>query len=228
MNKSWQKIISMILMVGGLSTMILTISFGLYGCDIAQHTSAETAEITTEVESIVPSTETELIIETTVAVSVETEAEPEIETEAETVLEPTIQYFDVPLSEDLQELILALCETYNLEPTIVLAVIYRESTYRPHLIGDNGEAFGLMQVQPKWHQGRMDRLGVTDLLDPYQNVKVGIDYLGELASTGNSIEWALMAYNGGPDYADYKASCGVVTAYATQVIAHSKTITTKS
>ena len=46
-------------------------------------------------------------------------------------------------------------------------------------MGDVHESFGLMQIQPKWHEDRMRRLGVTDLLDPEQNVRVGADLLSE-------------------------------------------------
>ena len=71
-----------------------------------------------------------------------------------------------------------------------------------------------MQVQERWHFDRIEELGVTDLLDPYQNVTVGIHFLEELIWLGGgSIEWALMAYNGGPVYANRKVEAGVVTEY---------------
>lgn len=143
------------------------------------------------------------------------EPEPIIEEIAE---EPEVLYFNVPLSEDLQDHVFKLGEENNIDPALIMAVIQRESTYRAKLMGDNGESYGLMQVQPKWHLDRMNKHGVTDLLDPFQNITVGVDYLTELFETGKSVEWVLMAYNGGPTYADKKAANGIVSDYAISVI----------
>ena len=86
------------------------------------------------------------------------------------------------------------------------------------MIGDGGESFGYMQVQPKWHKERMDRYGVTDLMDPYSNFLVGCDYLVELAETDRGIQWMLHAYNGGPAYANRLAEAGKVSQYASDVL----------
>lgn len=132
-------------------------------------------------------------------------AEPEVE---------TVMLWDVPLDAELQLFIIQSCEDHHIDPAIVIAVIERESSYRASVIGDNGEAFGLMQVQPKWHRDRMDKLGVTDLLDPFQNVTVGMDYLFELLDEGKGLERALAAYNQGPDEADL----GLGFGYAAEVL----------
>lgn len=123
----------------------------------------------------------------------------------------------VPLEEELQLHIAALCEEYHIQPELVLAVIEQESQYNPEAIGDSGNSLGLMQIQPYWHSKRMQQLGCDDLLDPYQNVTVGIDILAEKLAKG-STEWALMAYNGGNQYADALQARGVVSEYAEAVI----------
>lgn len=123
----------------------------------------------------------------------------------------------VPLEEELQLHIAALCEEYHIQPELVLAVIEQESQYNPEAIGDSGNSLGLMQIQPYWHGKRMQQLGCNDLLDPYQNVAVGIDILAEKLAKG-STEWALMAYNGGNQYADALQARGVVSEYAEAVI----------
>lgn len=143
---------------------------------------------------------------------------PEVVTEPQ---EAQNRYYDVPLDEGLQSFIFQLCEERNIEPSMVIAVIQRESQFNSQAIGDNGKSLGLMQIQPRWHQGRMEKLGCTDLLNPYQNVEVGIDYLDELMSYGYSIEWVLMAYNGGPSHAHSKMAEGVVTDYAATVLSNS-------
>lgn len=125
---------------------------------------------------------------------------------------------DLPIGWDVQDYVFDLCEQYNLNPKIVFAIIQKESRCTPNAKGDSGRSLGLMQIQPKWHKERMNRLGCTDLLNPYQNVRVGIDILVELYRGGRSNEWVLMAYNGGPGYANKKAAAGEVSDYARSVL----------
>ena len=59
----------------------------------------------------------------------------------------------------------------------------------------------MMQINTKWHTGRMEALGVTDLTDPVQCAAVAIDYLQERESRYGfepESEALLMAYNMGP------------------------------
>ena len=128
------------------------------------------------------------------------------------------QLYSVPLDKDLQLHILNLCEDYNVEPELVLAVIGQESNYNSAAIGDNGESFGLMQVQKKYHADRMAKVGATDLLNPYDNVAVGIDILAECLSEGKGLEWALHCYNGWIEYADYMQATGQVSDYTESVL----------
>lgn len=127
-------------------------------------------------------------------------------------------YFDVPLDHKLQDHIFALCEEKCIDPAIIIAMIDKESKFDIDIIGDKGKSYGLMQIQPRWHKERMEELGVTDLLDPYQNVTVGIDILAELLESGKSLEWALMAYNGGHSYANRLTAEGRLSTYASTVI----------
>ena len=106
--------------------------------------------------------------------------------------------FDVPLDYDLQVYIIQTCEELNIDAAVVMAMIFYESSYDAAAIGDSGESLGLMQIQERWHKERMERLDVTNLLHPYQNVTVGIDYLAELLDKHNgNMEMALIEYNAG-------------------------------
>jgi soluble lytic murein transglycosylase-like protein len=135
-----------------------------------------------------------------------------------TTTKPTRRYFDVPLAHPVQEHIFAECEQYNIQPAIIVAMIHKESNYKPNNMGDNGNSFGLMQIQPRWHSKRMEKLNCTDLLDPYQNITVGVDYLAELLNRyDGDIAKALVAYNQG----SYK---GTVTQYASAVLAEAERI----
>ena len=131
------------------------------------------------------------------------------------------RYFDVPLDLELQEYIFMVCDLYGMEPAIIIAMIEKESTYRADCIGDNGRSFGLMQIQQRWHTQRMLDLGIVDLLDPYQNVAVGIDYISELYANELGMYWALMAYNGGIAYANNLRDQDIVSDYAKTVYARS-------
>ena len=144
-------------------------------------------------------------------------AEPtEVEIPTEEVTEPSVTLYDVPLDHDLQLHIISEAVEHNIDPAIIIAMAYKESRYKANAIGDNGNSYGLLQIQPKWHYKRMKKLGCTDLLDPYQNVTVGVDYLAEqIDRYGGDLAKGLTAYNKG-HYA------GKVTNYAKSVIATAK------
>lgn len=127
--------------------------------------------------------------------------------------------YPVPLDVELQNYVIQLCEEYHIEPALVFAMIERESNYDPASTGDDGDAHGLMQIQPRWHQERMERLDCSDMYDPYENVTVGIDLMAELLGEYETAEMALMVYNGGPTGANtYWFSKGIYSTDYTQTI----------
>lgn len=133
--------------------------------------------------------------------------EERVEEEAPVVL------YDVPLDESLQLHIIETAEFYGIDPAIIFAMAYRESTYNTKAIGDGGNSLGLLQIQERWHGARMGRMGADNLLDPYQNVLVGVDFLAELLDLyDGDMAKALVAYNRG-HYA------GTITQYARDVLA---------
>lgn len=124
-----------------------------------------------------------------------------------------VKLYDVPLDADLQNHIAVTCEAHHIDPAVVVAMIWQESRYNPDAVGDSGNSLGLMQIQPRWHSGRMAKLGCDDLFDPFQNVTVGVDYLAaQLRRYDGDLAAALVGYNSG----SYQ---GVVTGYAKSVLA---------
>ena len=111
--------------------------------------------------------------------------------------EPERTYYDVPLTEDLQNIIIDVSETRGVDPALVLAVIEKESGYNPGASGDNGRSQGLMQIWRSAHEKRMEKLGAVNLYDPKDNVLVGIDILAEKLEKYEDAEKALIAYNAG-------------------------------
>ena len=102
---------------------------------------------------------------------------------------------DVPLDGETQAFLRSACEEAGITYELALAVIRQETDFR-NVVGDNGDSIGYMQIQPRWHEERMERLGVTDLADPYSNFRVGCDFLAELLEK-YTLEEALTAYNSG-------------------------------
>ena len=127
------------------------------------------------------------------------------------------EYFDVPLSHALQDFIFAECEKHNMAPALIIAMIEQESNFDASAIGDDGASTGLMQIQSKWHEERMDKLGCTDLLNPFENVAVGIDYIAELKDIDSDLYWVLMAYNGGIQYANERMDACNYSDYAVEI-----------
>lgn len=128
-------------------------------------------------------------------------------------------YNSIPLSARFQSYIDEKCKSYGLSTNVVMGVLKKESSFKTQTMGDRGEAYGLMQVQKKWHRARMNKVGATDLLNPYDNVSVGIDYLAELYKANNK-NWhkTLMAYNGGQAYANRRTS----TYYSRKVMEYAE------
>lgn len=102
--------------------------------------------------------------------------------------------------EKMQIYTRCLCKQYDVPYALVLAIIEQESGYEFDKTGDGGQSKGYMQIYEKWHIERMEAEGVTDLFNPYQNIRVGLNCLREiqdkyLASSGENC--VLMVYNMG-------------------------------
>lgn len=82
---------------------------------------------------------------------------------------------------------------YQLEPSLIMAVIMAESGYNPKAVSAKG-AKGLMQLMPETAKS----LGVEDIFNPEENVNGGAKYLKQLIKRyDGDIELALAAYNAG-------------------------------
>ncbi len=84
-------------------------------------------------------------------------------------------------------------QRHGLPEGLLHAVITAESSYNPNAISPKGAA-GLMQLMP----GTANRFGVSNRMDPKQNVNGGARYLRKLlAMFNNDLPLAVAAYNAG-------------------------------
>lgn len=127
-----------------------------------------------------------------------------------------------PLPEDmdikLQEKVFAICKEEGVSFPLVMAIIKNESDFNPDTIGEDGD-MGLMQVVQKWHRNRMENLDITDIMEPEQNVRLGVSYLKEcLRKHPGNTSLALMAYNMGEERARELEAQGVYESeYSTEI-----------
>ena len=101
---------------------------------------------------------------------------------------------DVPLDPDVQEFIYYLSKGYNIDFTFVMAIIQQESGYQTDAVS-NTDDYGLMQINKVNHGYITETLGVTNYLDPYENVRAGMFILRKLFEKYETPEKVLMAYN---------------------------------
>ena len=103
--------------------------------------------------------------------------------------------------ERIGDAVMGCTDRYDLDPTLVTAVIFVESRGRPWARSPKG-AMGLMQLMP----GTARELAVANPFDPAQNIEGGTAYLRSLleryAGHKNQVHRALAAYNAGPAKVD--------------------------
>jgi hypothetical protein len=90
-------------------------------------------------------------------------------------------------------IIIEAASRYQVDPTIILAIIKAESNYNPEAVSRAG-AVGLMQLMPSTARD----LGVKDSFNPEQNIHGGVKYFSQLLNKfSGDHALALAAYNAG-------------------------------
>lgn len=102
----------------------------------------------------------------------------------------------VTFGEDLQEFTYYLSAAYDIDYTLVLAIISKESAFMPDGISSTND-YGLMQINACNYEWLTEELGITDFIDPYENIKAGLFILRGLFEKYDSTSKVLMAYNMG-------------------------------
>ena len=97
----------------------------------------------------------------------------------------------------------------GLDPLLIVAVIAVESRFNPIAESDAG-AQGLMQVIPGYHKDRLEAAGISSVLDPHENIRLGAQILKDYIRRGGTEVAGLQIYSG--------AASDASNAYAVKVL----------
>jgi hypothetical protein len=101
----------------------------------------------------------------------------------------------ITLNGPYAELIRVAAAKYALDPLLLANVMAAESNFNPRAVSRKN-AQGLMQLMPQ----TSSRLLVKNPFDPAQNIDAGAAYLKQMLNRfDGNVEFALAAYNAGPD-----------------------------
>ncbi|MBN1969924.1 MAG: DUF3393 domain-containing protein [Candidatus Delongbacteria bacterium] len=123
------------------------------------------------------------------------------------------------------------CQRFEIEPSLVMAIIHTESYFNPKAYNRHGNAYGMMQIVPKYAGKLMNselyhknsEPGSYELFNPETNIEMGVGYLRWLAdnkwqdvkSNVNRMYCMICSYNGGPGSV-YQAMTGKMKKIETE------------
>ena len=119
---------------------------------------------------------------------------------------------------EYQDYLWELCKQYDVTEhyELFIAQMYRETSFRPNLISGTND-YGLMQINACNHDWLRKELGITDFLDPYQNMKCGVHIMSGYLHKYGDVQKALVCYNMG----ESKVKNGIYSSkYSRSIVAY--------
>jgi len=123
------------------------------------------------------------------------------------------------------------CKRFNVDPALVLGIIHTESFFNPKAYNRRGNAYGMMQIVPKYAGLTMNNVlfkqnkqpSSTQLFNAETNIKMGVGYIRWLidnkwdkVKNKTNLQYCIIcSYNGGPGTI-YKAMTGKMNKIGTE------------
>ena len=118
---------------------------------------------------------------------------------------------DPLIAKPMAEAILKYSKKYNFPPELIIAIINRESKFRP-MVTSSANCVGLMQINPPAHPEKLKKLNIKgkEIFYIDNNIQLGCMILRKYYDNTKSIEKALTKYVGGkhPSYV-----CDILSNY---------------
>ena len=157
-----------------------------------------------EIDSSVTTEPTNRVIEVGTMLNTTVSRSSMIVSSNEIVTDSGFKQYNVALPLEQQKYAYNLCQQYGVQYELFLATMYKESRFNPNAVG-GGNSYGLCQIHNSNYTMLANRLGITNFLDPYDNMTAGVYLLSIYLSAArarvsdySSVEaYALNAYNMG-------------------------------
>ena len=106
-------------------------------------------------------------------------------------------YFDISVPKDIQDYMFEICKQYNVPVALIVAMMERESRFNSDAVSRTND-YGYMQIHKGNFEWLKNTLGISNLLDPKENILCGVYIISShLKKNNNDINKALMCYNCG-------------------------------
>lgn len=116
--------------------------------------------------------------------------------------------------EPYMQIIEKYAQEYNVDAKLVTAIVKTESDFKEDAVSSVG-AIGLMQLMPdtgEWIANRLDEeFEEENLYNPDTNIKYGVYYFDYLFNHFKSLDYAILAYNGGLTNVELWMEEGILT-----------------
>lgn len=115
---------------------------------------------------------------------------------AQIIVEPVSSiYYAIPLTDSEQDSIREIASKFEIEFELVLAICQTETNFTTDCIGDYGNSYGIMQIQPRWWTSLFNEYGCSYCLSLEDNITVGCAILRYLYNSYGDTRSVLNAYN---------------------------------
>lgn len=107
-------------------------------------------------------------------------------------------YIRTDLDVKYQDYLYEMCVKYGIPEhyTLLLAQMYHESGFDANAISSTND-YGLMQINIYNHEWLKEKLGISDFLDPYDNIEAGVFMMSQFLKKYDDVQKALVCYNRG-------------------------------